>query len=217
MTQIAQIKKTRHRILLESLCFLLVSVPLWFGCRAASQNMPLPSLSPKAALIVAGAKAEAQRAPRYDAGYYRITYPMGDVPKERGACTDVVIRALRAAKVDLQQKIHEDMARNFALYPKRYGLKKPDTNIDHRRTANHLVFLKRHGKTLPLGTTGKEAAMWQPGDLVYWRLPNGLGHCGVLSDRRNGSGLPFVVHNLSRAAEEDCLTAWQITGHFRYP
>ena len=202
---------------MKSLCILCVFVPLWFGCRATGQNLPSLPLSPKAAQIVAGAKAEAQRTPMYDAGYYRMAYPMGDVPKERGACTDVVIRALRNAKVDLQQKIHEDMARNFALYPKRYGLKKPDTNIDHRRTANHLVFLKRHGKSLPLGTTDQDTATWQPGDLVYWKLPNGLGHCGVLSDRRNVGGLPFVIHNLSQAKEEDCLTAWQITGHFRYP
>mgnify|MGYP000275623629 CR=1 FL=1 len=201
-----------------SLCILCASVSLWFGCRhaASSQSTNRP-LTPKAAQIVAGAKAEAERAPTYDANYYRMAYPMGDVPKERGACTDVVVRALRTAKIDLQQKIHEDMKQNFAVYPKRYRLKKPDSNIDHRRTANHLVFLKRHAKSLPLGTTGKDAATWQPGDLVYWKLPSGLGHCGVLSDRTNAVGLPRVIHNLSRAQEEDCLTAWQITGHFRYP
>lgn len=193
------------------------------GCqsqrKAQSQNITpnAQRLTPVAAKIVTGAKAEASRGVVYDASYQRMAYPMGDVPANRGACTDVVVRSLRNAKIDLQQQIHEDMKRHFAAYPKRYGLNKPDPNIDHRRTANHVVFLKRHGKTLPLGTTGKDAATWQPGDLVYWKLPSGLGHCGVLTDTRNQSGLPLVVHNLSQAQEEDCLTTWQITGHFRYP
>jgi hypothetical protein len=167
--------------------------------------------------IVARAKEEARRAVLYDASYVRLTYPGGDVPKERGACTEVVIRALRAAGYDLQRLMHEDMRRNFDRYPKRYGLSRPDRNIDHRRAANQIVFMKRFGKTLPMKTTGDARASWRPGDLVYWRLSNGMGHCGVLSDTRNAEGLPLVIHNLSRALEEDCLTAWTITGHFRYP
>jgi uncharacterized protein YijF (DUF1287 family) len=166
--------------------------------------------------IVAGARAEVRRGVLYDASYVRLPYPGGDVPADRGACTDVVIRALRHAGYDLQKLIHEDMRRAPGRYPRRSpgGL---DRSIDHRRTANQIAFLRRQGKALPRSTSGAAAATWQPGDLVYWRLPNGMGHCGVLSDTRGPSGLPLVIHNLGRAREEDCLTAWTITNHFRYP
>ena len=154
---------------------------------------------------------------RYDARYVALAYPGGDVRPDRGACTDVIIRALRNAGYDLQQLIHEDMRRNFRLYPRRYGLSAPDRNIDHRRTPNQMTFLRRFGVTLPRGTSGSAAATWQPGDLVYCNLPGGLGHCGVLSDRYGASGLPLVIHNVGGASEEDCLGEWEITGHFRFP
>ena len=72
----------------------------------------------------------------YDPGYYAIDYPMGDVPADRGVCTDVVIRAYRAMDIDLQQEVHEDMLSNFELYPQIWGLNRPDPNIDHRRVPN---------------------------------------------------------------------------------
>jgi uncharacterized protein YijF (DUF1287 family) len=167
--------------------------------------------------IVNGAKAEVRRGVRYDARYVSLSYPGGDVPADRGACTDVIVRALRHAGYDLQRLIHEDMRRHFALYPQRYGLRGPDRSIDHRRTPNQTTFLRRHGLTLPTATGGRAAATWQPGDLVYWDLGNGTGHCGVLSNDRNGRGLPLVIHNLGGARQEDCLARWEITGHFRYP
>ena len=167
--------------------------------------------------IVEGARGEVLRGVAYDASYFDIPYPGGDVPPDRGACTDVLVRALRHAGHDLQKLIHEDMRRHFPRYPRRYGLRRPDPNIDHRRTPNHITFLRRHGRSLPLCTTGDAAATWQAGDLVYWRLPSGIGHCGVISDRRRPDGLPLVIHNIGGAAEEDVLTAWEITGHFRYP
>jgi uncharacterized protein YijF (DUF1287 family) len=167
--------------------------------------------------IIEKAKAEVARGVVYDARYVRLSYPNGDVPADRGACTDVVIRALRNAGYDLQKLMHEDMRRNFRKYPKRYGLKKPDSSIDHRRTANQIVFFKRFGKELPKTTDDKNKRTWQPGDIVYWQLPNGLGHCGILSDNRTKEGRPLVIHNLHVTAEEDCLIAWKITGHFRFP
>jgi uncharacterized protein YijF (DUF1287 family) len=144
-------------------------------------------------------------------------YPGGDVARDHGVCTDVVIRSFRAAGYDLQKLIHEDMKSHFSAYPRNWGLTRPDTNIDHRRVPNQMVFFRRFGKTLPLGTTGAPAATWQPGDVIYWKLNSGLDHCGVVSDTRNKAGLPLVIHNLGRTAEEDVLTAWKITGHFRYP
>jgi uncharacterized protein YijF (DUF1287 family) len=176
-----------------------------------------PSPRTAADRIVNGAKLEARRGVQYDAAYVRIAYPGGDVPADRGACTDVVVRALRHAGYDLQKLIHEDMQRRFSQYPRRYGLKRPDPNIDHRRTPNQVTFLKRFGRELPKETTGAAAKTWQPGDLVYWELPGGIGHCGVLSDVRGPSGLPLAIHNIGETAQEDCLTAWKITGHYRYP
>jgi uncharacterized protein YijF (DUF1287 family) len=169
--------------------------------------------------IVNGAKEQVLHGVHYDAAYAAIPYPNGDVPADRGACTDVIVRALRGAGYDLQQLIHEDMERDFDAYPKLWGLTQPDANIDHRRVPNHIAFMKRHGQTLPLSTSGAAAATWQPGDLVYWKLAfSGATHCGVLSNDRGRDGLPMVIHNIGPVtSQEDCLTRWQIIGHFRYP
>jgi uncharacterized protein YijF (DUF1287 family) len=137
------------------------------------------------------------------------------VPLDKGACVDVVIRALRGAGYDLQKLIHEDMAGHFSSYPRRGA--RPDTNIDHRRVPNERHFFARFGRVLSVRTDGEFARQWQPGDIVSWKLPSGLDHIGVLSDAVNARGLPLVIHNLSRTAEEDVLTSWQITGHYRYP
>lgn len=168
-----------------------------------------------AAKILARARVEVERGVRYDAAYRSMGYPGGDVPAEIGACTDVIVRALREVDVDLQERLHQDMRRNFHLYPKRYGLRKPDPNIDHRRAANHVVYLRRHATVLPTSTTIAAAATWQAGDLVYWGKPDAPWHCGVISDRRNANGLPWVIHNIAGAREEDALEMDAIAGHFR--
>lgn len=167
--------------------------------------------------IVNGAKKEVRRGVVYDASYQRLSYPNGDVPADRGACTDVVIRALREAGYDLQKLMHEDMRRRFSAYPQVYGLRRPDRNIDHRRCTNQMVFFRRYGRELPRSLSGAAARSWQAGDLVFVRLPNGLLHTGVCSDVRNAAGLPLVIHNMNRAAQEDVLGQWEILGHFRYP
>jgi len=166
--------------------------------------------------IVIGAREEVKKGTRYDASYQVISYPGGDVSPDRGACTDVVIRALRWAGLDLQQLIHEDMAENFALYPQNWGLTGPDPNIDHRRVPNQMTFFQRHGLSLTCQVED-HLDEWQWGDIVYWRFDNGEEHCGVISDRKNPSGRPLVIHNAGIAVEEDCLERWEITGHFRYP
>jgi uncharacterized protein YijF (DUF1287 family) len=162
-----------------------------------------------AAKIVEGAKQQLQHPAVYNASYYSMSYPGGDVPSDRGACTDVVVRALRQAGYDLQKLIRDDMKGHFSDYP-RHGAK-PDTNIDHRRVPNQRYFFSRFGKSLGVDKD------WQPGDIVTWKLDSGLDHTGVLTDSVNGRGLPLVIHNLSQTAEEDVLTAWKITGHYRYP
>lgn len=167
-------------------------------------------------LILLGARKEVENGTRYDASYAAMAYPGGDVASDIGACTDVVIRALRNAGIDLQQLIHEDMKDNFDLYPKRWGLTKPDPNIDHRRVHNQIVFLERHGTVLNTEVRG-HLDEWQWGDIVYWRFPDGSLHTGIISDRTTREGIPLVIHNTSVAKEENCLFRWEIIGHYRYP
>lgn len=168
-------------------------------------------------LILLGAREEAKKKTRYDAAYQAISYPEGDVDPERGACTDVIIRALRFAGYDLQLLIHEDMSENFALYPELWGLSGPDPNIDHRRTQNQMLFFERFGEKLTLEVSGADLSQWRHGDFVYWRFPDGQQHTGVISDRTNGRGIPLVIHNSRIAREEDCLLRWEIIGHYRFP
>jgi uncharacterized protein YijF (DUF1287 family) len=163
-----------------------------------------------------GARDEVLNGTRYDASYQIISYPGGDVSPDRGACTDVIIRALRRADIDLQQLIHEDMSREFTAYPQKWGLTQPDANIDHRRVPNQMAFFERHGLALTCQVEG-HLDEWQWGDIVYWRFDNGDEHCGIISDLKGRSGRPLVIHNAGLAVEEDCLERWEIIGHFRYP
>ncbi len=152
----------------------------------------------------------------YDPNYTVIAYPNGDVPAEKGVCTDVVVRAFRAAGVDLQKEIHEDMTANFTLYPKKWNLKSPDANIDHRRVPNIQTFFTRRGKSLPVT---KNAADYKPGDVVTWDLNGkGMTHVGLVSNFYNqNTGRYSIIHNIGAGAlAEDILFDWQITGHFRY-
>ena len=130
-----------------------------------------------------------------------------------GVCTDVVIRAYRHAGADLQVLVHEDMKANFAKYPKAWGLRGPDRNIDHRRVPNLATFFRRHGAALPVTRRGSDYA---PGDIVTWRLSSGVPHIGIVSDVRS-AGRYLVVHNIGSGAQiEDVLFAYELTGHFRY-
>lgn len=165
--------------------------------------------------LVSKARLQTQSAVTYDGSYERIGYPMGDVAANRGVCTDVVIRAYRAIGIDLQVLVHEDMRAHFALYPRLWSLRAPDSNIDHRRVPNLQRFLERAGAKV---STGTAVASYLPGDLVTWMLPGNLPHIGIVSDRRAaGSGRPLIIHNIGAGAvEDDILFAYPITGHYRY-
>lgn len=167
-----------------------------------------------AAQVIAGAREQIGVV--YDAAYVQISYPGGYVPFDRGACSDVVVRALRHAGIDLQQLIHEDLLRAPAEYPELATTSEPDANLDHRRCLNQMSFLRRHGQTLTTEVSDRTRDQWQPGDLVYWRQPGNRQHVGVLSDRTNAKSLPLVIHSGSVCIEQDCLTDWEIIGHFRY-
>jgi uncharacterized protein len=164
--------------------------------------------------LVRAAREQTKSRVTYDAVYSRIGYPMGDVPADRGVCTDVVVRAYRGIGIDLQVLVHEDMRANFKQYPARWGLSRPDTNIDHRRVPNLQTFLERRGVKLK----DDGGAKYSPGDLVTWMLPGNLAHIGIVSDRHAGnSDRPLIIHNIGAGTvEEDLLFAYPITGHYRY-
>ena len=151
----------------------------------------------------------------YNPAYFRIKYPMGDIPENYGVCTDVIIRSYRAMGIDLQQKIHIDMKRNFSLYPKLWKLSKPDSNIDHRRVPNLMVFFKRFGRSLPIN---KNPKLYLPGDIVTWNLEGAITHIGIVSNKiSKKTGNPLIVHNIGGGPVlQDMLFDYKITGHFRY-
>lgn len=151
----------------------------------------------------------------YDPSYFSIDYPNGDVPSDRGVCTDVIIRAYRKLNIDLQKHVHEDMRDNFDKYPKNWGLSQPDRNIDHRRVPNLMTFFKRHGKTMP---TTRRSADYLPGDIVCWSLGSGITHIGIVVNKKSPDGARhMIVHNIgSGQVMADCLFDFSIIGHYRY-
>jgi len=173
-----------------------------------------PTREEQVAKVVAAAVAQVGVTIHYAPAYQRLSYPGGDLPADRGVCTDVVIRAFRAAGVDLQQAVHEDMAAHFGEYPRAWGLTRPDSNIDHRRCPNLVTFFRRRGALRPVSDLPRD---YQPGDLVFWRLPSGVPHVGLVSDRPGPEGRPLVVHNIGLGAQlEDVLFSWPVTAHARF-
>ena len=167
--------------------------------------------------LSAAAIERTHHAVRYDPQYVRIPYPGGDVPAGTGVCSDEVIRAYRALGIDLQKEVHEDIVANFSAYPnqRRWLLAHPDSNIDHRRVPNLMVFFGRKGTSLPATTRAED---YQPGELVTWDLGGGVPHIGIVVDRKSAaSGRYMVVHNIGAGPKmEDVLFSWKITGHYRY-
>jgi uncharacterized protein YijF (DUF1287 family) len=151
----------------------------------------------------------------YDPSYFSIAYPNGDVPVGKGVCTDVIIRAYRTLGIDLQKEVHEDMSAHFSLYPKKWGLKTTDRNIDHRRVPNLMTFFARHGKVLSLSGN---PADYKPGDIVCWNLGGATTHIGIVVNRKSGDGKRnLIVHNIGGGQElADCLFSFKIIGHYRY-
>jgi uncharacterized protein YijF (DUF1287 family) len=175
-----------------------------------------PACAQDGLALVRAARAQVGVTTRYDPAYVRLAYPDGDVPADRGVCADVVVRAFRRQGVDLQVEVHQDMRRHFAAYPRTWGLRKPDANIDHRRVLNLETYLRRRGFRREHSFV---PADYRPGDIVSWRLPGNLPHIGIVSDRKagDGSGRPLVIHNVGAGArEEDVLFAWPQAGHFRW-
>ena len=180
---------------------------------AVVDSLPLPDT---AALKIAEAALRlTEDRVIYDPAYVNIAYPNGDVPADRGVCTDVVIRAYRQIGIDLQKNVHEDMRANFGAYPKKWGLKKTDTNIDHRRVPNLRTFFARHGQQKAISDEGRD---YLPGDIVTWDLGGGLTHIGIVVHKKSADQQRYlIVHNIGRGQElSDCLFEYKITGHYIY-
>jgi uncharacterized protein YijF (DUF1287 family) len=130
----------------------------------------------------------------------------------------LIWRAFKAAGHDLKALMDEDIRKNPSLYP-RVG-NKPDPHIDFRRVPNQAVFFKRHAESLPTRIApGNMRVMrdWQPGDIVVFRNPD---HIALLSDKRNGEGVPHLIHNQGPwATEGDDFMRWHergIVARFRW-
>lgn len=151
----------------------------------------------------------------YDPSYFSIDYPNGDVPSDKGVCTDIIIRAYRKLGVDLQKEVHEDMKANFSLYPQNWGLRNTDKNIDHRRVPNLMTFFKRKGAEKPITENAKD---YLPGDIVCWSLGGGLTHIGIVVNKKTSNGKRnLIVHNIGAGQVlEDCLFKYKIIGHYRF-
>ena len=195
------------RPLLAALCLLLLGM--------LSAQSPPTARQDFVARLVAAAEARDGLPVRYVTAYVRIPYPGGDVPASTGVCTDEIIRVYRAVSVDLQKEVHEDMSRHFAAYPRRWGLSRPDSNIDHRRVPNLQAFFARHSQVLRIT---RSDADYSPGDLVTWDLGGGVPHIGMVVSRKVPGGTRYMLlHNIGAGPKvEDVLFAWKTTGHYRY-
>ena len=166
--------------------------------------------------IVAAARTQIGKTVIYDPSYVGLEYPGGDIPLERGVCTDVIVRALRTSNIlDLQRQLYLDMSRAFSKYPTIWGLKRPDRNIDHRRVPNLRTYFQRMGYAMEIST---DPGDFHPGDLITCTVGGNRPHIMIVSDRKSPKGVPFVIHNIgSGTQEEDRLFAFPMTGHFRIP
>jgi uncharacterized protein len=184
------------------------------ACRGNASAATATPTKRKATKLIASARSQIGITVQYDPAYTALSFPNGDVPRTRGVCTDVVIRAYRDAfGIDLQALVHADMAANFAAYPQRWGQRQADQNIDHRRVPNLQTFLRRQGAALHVTNAATD---WRPGDLVTSLIGGRLPHIGIVSDRSSRSA-PMVIHNIGAGTrEENALFAHTLTGHFRW-
>jgi len=139
--------------------------------------------------ILASAKAQVDAGALYTTAAMKVIpvdFPGGDIPSSQAVCTDIVVRTLRGAGIDLQALVFEDRS----LHPERYPGKgeAPRTVIDHRRVGNLVALLRRHAVTGAVGTSRGLA----PGDVVVFDtgIPNGspFDHIGIVDDSRDSDG-----------------------------
>lgn len=172
--------------------------------------------------ILAAAKAEAARAPRYIEEYRDIKYPGGDVPADTSVCTDLIVRSFRAAGIDLQREVHEDISASRSAYPKIWDKTVPDANIDHRRCPNLATWLKRHAQTLSTSLDPETLpSLWQPGDVVFFVHKGATHpwHVAIISDLHTADGMPMVIDAFPPVTSESHRLDefGPLHSHFRMP
>lgn len=156
--------------------------------------------------FVLGARNDAQNNPTYISKYYEDSYP----PENEGVCTDVIWRAFKNAGYSLRDMVDNDIRNNPEDYP---GIETPDINIDFRRVNNLNTFFSKYADYYSLSLNPEDIDEWQPGDIVVFNNK----HIGIISDRRNKEGIPYVIHNGGQPMrEEDYLTKKNISGHYRF-
>ncbi|HEX7802917.1 MAG TPA: DUF1287 domain-containing protein [Pseudoxanthomonas sp.] len=200
----------------------MLLLALLAACRPSPPEQPQAEPAPAAPAVavpappplVAAARRQVGVTLLYDPAYVEMPYPGGDVPAERGVCTDVVVRALRVGGLDLQQAIHEDMRAHFTDYPQQWGLQAPNRSIDHRRVPNQMRWFEREGWSRPITANATDYAA---GDIAAWKLSgSGLLHIGIVSDRKAPNGTPLIIHNIGNGAQEDdILFRHAVIGHYR--
>jgi uncharacterized protein YijF (DUF1287 family) len=159
--------------------------------------------------LIDSARAQVGVTVTYNPEYVRLKYPGGDIPRSKGVCTDVVVRALRGVGVDMQQRIYTHKKKHPSLYKGLYYTERLDPNIDHRRVKNLQAYFAARKYRV------RDA--FRPGDIVVWKLPgSNLDHIGICSDKKNRRGEPLIIHNVGAGAqEEDVLRSYRIVDHFR--
>lgn len=203
--------------------YLIFIALFFFSCNQKESNKLAFSAHPKTAVktfeekLSEAAISIIDPSVKYDPAYFAIKYPNGDVPRTKGVCTDVIIRAYRKLGIDLQKEVHEDMNANFTLYPnlKKWGMTKTDTNIDHRRVPNLEVFFERKGIKLAVSEDAKD---YKTGEIVTWMIKDKLPHIGIVTSKKSNDGeRNLIVHNVGGGQVlEDCLFEYKIVGHFKY-
>jgi len=211
----SSVKQEKLPTLRAAICAFLLTV----GAASAAQvnSGETPARQEFLKRLAAAAVERSHHTVRYDPAYVRIPYPGGDVPADTGVCTDEIIRAYRAVGIDLQKEVHLDMQQNFSAYPRKWRWLSghTDTNIDHRRVPNLMVFFSRKGEALAMTQRAED---YSPGDLVTWDLGGNVPHIGIVVDQRSAASSRFkILHNIGQGPKiEDVLFNWKITGHYRY-
>lgn len=180
-----------------------------FGISALA-TLPLASAQtkPPTDKLISAARQQIGVTTSYDGGYRTLSYPNGDLSRQTGVCTDVIIRAYRDAfNFDLQKAVHEDINANFSAYPNIWGLSHPDRNIDHRRVPNLETYLQRQGaeQTIP-----DDLSKLRAGELVTIRLPRNLPHIAIVSNKVDHKGWPDILHNIGAGTREEPLANYNL-------
>lgn len=202
--------------------YTLAVVFLFFSCNQKEKATILTENSTTVANTFADKLSNAalsiiDSSIEYDLAYFSIEYPNGDIPKNKGVCTDVIIRSYRILGIDLQKEVHEDMIANFSAYPnlQKWGMTKTDTNIDHRRVPNLEIFFERKGEKLPITKNPND---YKTGEIVTWMINDKLPHIGIITNKKSKDGKRnLIVHNVGNGQVlEDCLFKYTIVGHYKY-